>query len=365
MQAGEDALEKALLSFLSGNPLDLLSEIKRLQTEVENQPWGLKMNLAPLAARLQIMIQINATRNAIAAILANGSFRYGEGLREELRRHFDERLESAQTLILREPRGYEDGPEPKRVYEKRLDHLKEHPFSLLSQQELEEVREIIEQLVRKLKDIHARRYASHNRGMLDVKKTIRRAQRYQGIPVELFFRKKPPRKGKIVTLCDVSSSVWSAARFMLNVLYSLQECFTRVNSFVFVAGLSEVTDIFDNHEINDAIERVLREADIEYHASTDYGETFRQFKAEHMDVLNKKTTLIIIGDGRTNYYNPEDRILGEMRDKCRRVIWLNPEPEALWYSGDSEMFSYRPLCHELRPCRSLNQLISFVEELIL
>ena len=152
---------------------------------------------------------------------------------------------------------------------------------------------------------------------------------------------------------------------MLNVLYSLQECFTRVNSFVFVAGLSEVTDIFDTHEINDAIERVLTEADLDYLASTDYGETFRQFKAGHMDVLNKKTTLIIIGDGRTNYFNPEDRILMEMREKCRRLIWLDPEPEALWYTGDSEIYAYKTFCHELRPCRNLNQLIAFVEELIL
>jgi len=365
MQAREDSLGKSLLSFLSGNPLDFLLEINRIQADAEKESWGLKTNLAPLATRLSIMIRINATRSAIAAILADNSFKFGERVRQEIRRYFEERLESAQALIMGEPRGYDDGPEPIRVYEKRLEHLKEHPFSLLSQEELEEVREIIEQLARRLKDVHTRRYASHNRGMLDVKKTIRRAQRYQGIPVELLLKRKPPRKGKIVTLCDISSSVWSAARFMLNVLYSLQECFTRVNSFVFVAGLSEVTDIFDTHEINDAIERVLTEADLDYLASTDYGETFRQFKAGHMDVLNKKTTLIIIGDGRTNYFNPEDRILMEMREKCRRLIWLDPEPEALWYTGDSEIYAYKTFCHELRPCRNLNQLIAFVEELIL
>ena len=227
------------------------------------------------------------------------------------------------------------------------------------------MREVIEQLVRRLKDILGRRYAAKNRGALDVKKTLRRAAAYQGIPVELFFRNRPPRKAKIVTLCDVSGSVWSAARFMLNMLYSLQDCFTQVRSFVFVAGLDEVTNIFEDHEINQAIEKILKEADIEYNAATDYGLTFRQFKKNYMDILNKKTTLIIIGDGRSNYSNPEDQILEEMRERSRRVIWLNPETPYFWYSGDSEMRTYQACCHEVRPCQNLNQLLDFIKSLVL
>jgi uncharacterized protein with von Willebrand factor type A (vWA) domain len=230
---------------------------------------------------------------------------------------------------------------------------------------VEGMREVIEQLVRKLKDFVGRRYAAKKRGVLDVKKTLRKAAGYQGIPVELFFRNRPLRKAKIVALCDVSGSVWSAARFMLNMLYSLQECFTQVRSFVFVAGLDEVTQSFKNHEINQAIDKVLKEADIEYNAATDYGLTFRQFKKRYMDILNKKTTLIIIGDGRSNYSNPEEQILDEMRERCRRVIWLNPETESFWYTGDSEMRAYQACCDEVRPCQNLNQLLEFIKTLVL
>jgi uncharacterized protein with von Willebrand factor type A (vWA) domain len=109
----------------------------------------------------------------------------------------------------------------------------------------------------------------------------------------------------------------------------------------------------------------LSEADIEYNVPTDYGETFRNFRKSHMDILNKKTTLIIIGDARSNYFSAEDGILEEMREKSRRVIWLNPEPEQTWYTGDSEMYAYKQHCNEVRPCRNLNQLLAFVEELIL
>ena len=133
----------------------------------------------------------------------------------------------------------------------------------------------------------------------------------------------------------------------------------------FVAGLDEVTQVFEDYEINQAIEKVLKEANIEYNAATDYGLTFRQFQKKYMDILNKKTTLIIIGDGRSNYSNPEDQILDEMREKCRRVIWLNPETPYFWYTGDSEMRTYQACCHEVRPCQNLNQLLDFIQSLVL
>ena len=250
-------------------------------------------------------------------------------------------------------------------YQQHLDRLGEIHFASLTPKEVAGMREVIEQLVRKLKDIAGRRYTVKHRGPLDVKKTLRRSAGYQGIPLELFFRKRPPRKTKIVTLCDVSGSVWSAARFMLNMLYSLQECFTQVRSFIFVAGLEEVTRIFEDWAVNQAIEKVLKEANIEYNAATDYGLTFRQFKKHYLDILNKKTTLIIIGDGRTNYGNPEEQVLAEMRERTRRVIWLNPETQQFWYTGDSEMRTYQLYCDEVRPCQNLNQLLDFIQSLLL
>lgn len=360
-----DRSRRAILDFLSGNPLPFLEIMRMIQTEEINVTQGRKFNLGPLASRLKVMVQLNDVRSEISRFLDENLLHFAMNTRKDLARRFSEQLENAYALLLREPRPHNDGLKEVKTHEKYLRQLGERPFTSLTPKELEQVREIIERLVRKLKDIVSRRSAADNRGVLDVKKTLRRADRYQGVPMEIRFKKKPPRKARVVTLCDISSSVWAAARFMLNILYSLQECFTKVNSFVFVSGLAEVTDIFENQEINHAIEMVLRDVDIDYHAPTDYGETFRHFKKDYMDILNNKTTLIIIGDARSNYFHPEDRILGEMRERCRRLIWLNPEPVQSWNTGDSEMYSYKPYCHEVRACRNLNQLIDFVEELIL
>ncbi len=361
----DDGAFRAVLDFLGGDPMSFLQQLQPGLAEGNQTGGGTSSNLGPMVQRLSLMLEINAVEDALADYLIGQRDRLPWEIRRDLKALFDARLESARRLLTRERRPFDEKTPKTMSYRQQLDRLGEIHFASLTRKEVEGMREVIEQLVRRLKDTIGRRYAVKNRGALDVKKTLRRAAAYQGIPVELFYRKRPPRKAKIVTLCDVSGSVWSAARFMLNMLYSLQECFTQVRSFVFVAGLDEVTSIFGDHEINQAIEKILKEADIEYNAATDYGLTFRQFKKDYMDILNKKTTLIIIGDGRSNYSNPEDQILDEMRERSRRVIWLNPETPYFWYSGDSEMRTYQACCDEVRPCQNLNQLLDFIKSLVL
>ena len=322
-------------------------------------------NLGPMIQRLELMLQINAVEDTLMQLITAQRDRVHWEIRRDLEALFDARLASARRLLMRQSQPFEEDGKKTPSYQQHLERLGEIHFASLTQKEVAGMREAIDELVRKLKDTISRRSTAKNRGVLDVKKTLRRVAGFQGIPVELFFRNRPPRKAKIVTLCDVSGSVWSAARFMLNMLYSLQGCFTQVRSFVFVAGLDEVTGIFKDLEINQAIDKVLKEANIEYNAATDYGLTFRQFKKDYMDILNKKTSLIIIGDGRSNYSNPEEHILDEMRERCRRVIWLNPETQYFWFTGDSEMRTYQACCNEVRPCQNLNQLLEFIQSLVL
>ncbi len=363
-QNGNDA-SQAVLDFLGGDPQPFFEQMQQGLLDGDGKGGGMGSNLGPLVQRLELMLQLNAVEDALTQFLIDQRDRMHWETRRDLKELFDARLDSARRLLTRQSRTLDDDSSITTSYQQHLDRLGEIHFASLTIKEVEGMREVIDQLVRKLKDTAGRRYAVKNRGALDVKKTLRRAAGYQGIPLELFFRNHPPRKSKIVTLCDVSGSVWSAARFMLNMLYSLQECFTQVRSFVFVAGLEEVTKIFEDCEINQAIEKVLREANIEYNAATDYGLTLRQFKKHYMDILNKKTTLIIIGDGRTNYGNPEEQILDKMRERSRRVIWLNPETQYFWYTGDSEMRTYQACCDEVRPCQNLNQLLDFIKTLVL
>ena len=359
----DNSIFDAVVDFLQGNPLALLREMRRIQNEEETAM--LRFNLGPLGNRLNVMIQINRAASAANALVEDNYGKSDSAAGRELADYFEERVASARSMLMYEPNSGDTGTRKTKTDEQKLKGLGEKSFSSFTREEIEEMRDAIDKLVRKLKNIVSRRYAVRNRGGIDVKKTLRASAKYNGVPVEIKYRRKAKRKSRIVTLCDVSSSVWATARFMLNLLYSLQDCFDKVNSFVFIDHLSEVTGIFEENEINDAIRMVLEKTEVHYNASTDYGETLRNFKKDYMELLTKKTTLIIVGDGRSNYMNPEDAILGQMRERCRRVIWLNPEQENLWGSGDSEIRSYMPHCHEVRQCRNVNQLFTFIEELVL
>jgi uncharacterized protein with von Willebrand factor type A (vWA) domain len=355
----------AVMDFLGGNPLPLLSEMRRIHQESDDSPAPTRFNFGPLASRFNVLIQITKAAAAAAALVEGKDLKIDDAARRNLAEHFEERLQAARSILMYEPRPGDTGTKKVKTYEQRARDLGEKAFSSFTHEEIEEMRDAVDRLVRKLKNIVSRRFAVKDRGALDVKRTLRYAAKYGGVPLDVHYRRKALRKSKIVTLCDVSSSVWAAARFMLNLLYSLQDCFDQVNSFVFINQLTDVTSVFEENDISEAIRIVMEDAGVSYHAPTDYGETFRHFKRDYMDLLTKKTTLIIVGDGRSNYLNPEDAILGQMRERCRRIIWLNPEPENLWGTGDSEIKSYLHHCHEIRPCRNINQLLTFIEELVL
>lgn len=374
-------VDQALLDFLAGDPEAFVRELQGLENREEYNSPALKSNLGQLSGRLAIMLRINNLRAAIgqtgsgSGSGSGGAFGGASGrapsnspndqAHQKAAKKIENRLNRANRMLSENTRPGSDALKQVRIHEKHFEDIGERAFAGLSPVEINRMQEIIRKLVRKLKDRAGRRYAARTRGHLDVKKTLRHAGRFQGIPIEIKYRKQPPKKAKIVALCDVSGSVWSAARFMLHMLYSMQDCFSAVHSFAFISGTTDITEIFDKNEASAAIEKVMSSRKIEFGQLTDYGEVFHQFRRDHLHFVNKRTTVIIVGDGRSNYHNPREAALADIREKSRRIIWLNPEPEAFWHTGDSEMNTYKDYCHEIRPCQNLNQLVDFVEELVL
>jgi hypothetical protein len=244
------------------------------------------------------------------------------------------------------------------------DGLVGKSFSSLTDQEIEEMRDLVGRLVRRLRTKIALLERRRRRGRLDVRRTLRRNLQYGGVPMELLFKERKRKKTQVMALCDVSSSVWNASRFMLNLLYAIQDQFARVRSFVFVSDLGEVTALFDRWETNEAIRRALREAGIRYHAYSDYGDVLLRFHGEHLRDVTTRTVVIIIGDGRNNYLPTRAWALQEIKERARRVYWLNPELRTMWNQGDSVMHEYAPHCTDVRECRNLKQLGAFIDELV-
>jgi len=246
------------------------------------------------------------------------------------------------------------------------------------EQEIKELREQLEKmdlgagmkakmeeyLDRRLKNIIAVRRKRMKKGRFDVKRTMRANLSNGGVPFNLKFEKRKREKPQILIMCDVSDSVRNASRFMLQFVYSLQDLYSRVRSFVFVADVGEVTESFRTNDVKEALDVALKGDIINVYAHSDFGRSFRNFVTDHIGAVNKRTTVIILGDARNNYNLPHDWCLREIRQRARRVIWLNPESRNTWGFGDSEMERYAIHCDLVEECRNLNQLYRVIDQLV-
>ena len=270
--------------------------------------------------------------------------------REQLRQRIREYVEK-QFLLHADSSG-------KQLREELLKQIK---LSNLEKRYFKDVRELVFKMAKKLVAVHSKRRKKFRRGQLDVRKTLRKNMQYDGMFFDIKWKASKVDRPKVICICDVSGSVSSYSRFLLMFLYSLSEILPKVRAFAFSSDLGEVTKLFEESTLEDALAKTMRDFG---NGSTDYGQMLLDFKDQYMGDVNKKTSVIILGDGRNNYGDPQVEILHEIYEKAQRVIWLNPEAKTSWYMGDAEMKKYAPCCHQTEVCNSLTHLERVVSNLM-
>ncbi|HKZ04167.1 MAG TPA: VWA domain-containing protein [Methylomirabilota bacterium] len=281
-----------------------------------------------------------------------------------IRNYLDLRLEAFRRMIRQhverelERRAFREGEKLTR------EVLTDKPLFALSPDEVAQMKAVVARLARKIKDALALRQRQEEKGRLDSRRTIRQSLQYGGIPMEVRFRRRHREKPKLVTLCDVSDSVRNASRFMLQLVWSLQECFSRVRSYVFVSEIAEVTQAFNTYPVDRAIEWALKGSPVDYHCRSDFGYAFNRFVRTELDTLDRKTTVLILGDARNNYNDPQAWAIRLIRERVKGIIWLNPEGQWGWGIGDSVMPLYTPSCDIVKECRTVAQLVQVVDQLV-
>ncbi|MCH1868815.1 VWA domain-containing protein [Nocardioides sp. CFH 31398] len=236
-------------------------------------------------------------------------------------------------------------------------------FTSASAAELTQMRRAVAPLARRLAARLARDHRSGRRGPLDVRRTVRSSLGTGGVPLTTHHRPRRPRRTDLVVLCDVSGSVAHFARFTLMLVVALREQFSGVRAFAFVDDVVEVTDLLrpgaDVAEVlGDLVDARGRAVRL---GRTDYGRSLRSFVERHGDAVGPRTTVLVLGDARSNYSDPGLVPLKRMVDGARQVFWLNPEPRRQWDSGDSDAGRYAAVV-PMAECRDLDQLARFVRE---
>ncbi|WP_456599515.1 vWA domain-containing protein [Blastococcus sp. SYSU DS0616] len=230
--------------------------------------------------------------------------------------------------------------------------------------DLAELRRAVAPLARRLAVRLSARRRLGRQGRLDFRKTVRASLGTGGVPVVTHHRPRKVHKPELVVLCDVSGSVAGFSHFTLMLTQALREHFTGVRAFAFVDSTDEVTRFFrPGVDVADAIARIGREAQVVgFDGHSDYGTAFDVFADRWASAIGPKTSLLVLGDGRTNYRQPGVPVLAGLVSKARSAHWLNPEPRRLWGSGDSAADRYGEVI-DMVECRNAAQLADFVTTL--
>ncbi len=238
-------------------------------------------------------------------------------------------------------------------------------FGRMAPADMERLKAAVARMARKLAARHARQQRVQLRGQLDMRRTLRANAGHDGVPYTLAFKQRRRDRPRVVAVCDVSGSVAAQVRFLLLFLYALHDEFGHVvgnlRSFAFSSHLQEVSAPLEQLPFDDAMVLILKEVGM---GSTDYGRAWAELHARHLDAIDRRTTLLVLGDGRSNGTDPRLDCFAELAQRAKRVVWLCPEVPGRWGSGDSALLQYRPYCTSMTHCATAQDLERVIDEVL-
>ncbi|WP_067465517.1 VWA domain-containing protein [Actinomadura macra] len=300
----------------------------------------------------------------LAAVL-NGRERGGMAERVA-RRTFGDRISRFQDLVAAEVRRRiaEDTGVARTARLAVRPPLERLDFTSASRADMAALRREAYPLARRLASRLVQKQRRGRRGRLDFRRTVRASLASGGVPLTTHHRPRRPHRPELVVLCDASDSVSAFAHFTLLLTFALREQFARVRAFAFIDTTDEITRYFaPGADVADAMTRLAAEADLVWITGrSNYGHALEVFADRYGDAVGPKTTLLVLGDARSNYGDLALPVLRTMVDRARHAYWLNPEPRGQWDTGDSAASRYGDLV-PMYECRNLVQLAAFIEEL--
>lgn len=291
----------------------------------------------------------------------------GEGRLEDARVEARRRIGAFTGLVESDARrriAEEKGPEHVANVAVRpsIDRL---DFTSARKADLEQMRREIYPLARRLATRLTQEHHAHRRGPLDFRRTVRASISTGGVPLVTHHRPKRPHRTELVVLCDVSGSVASFAQFTLLLVYALREQFEKVRAFTFIDHVHEVTQHFrPGADPGDVLaDLAASTAHAALWGRTNYGRALQKFEESYADALGPRSSLLILGDARSNYADLHVDVLRRLAGSARHAWWLNPEHRRHWDTGDSAASKYAAAVSMVE-CRNLTQLGEFVHDIL-
>lgn len=238
----------------------------------------------------------------------------------------------------------------------KMFNYKQKTLANLTAGEYEKMKKEVKVLGKKIATRKNRQWKKSKTGVIDLKRTVRNSVKNLGVPLKISRKTHRIARPNILLLCDVSSSVVKHSAFMLLLVYSMEQCYGKIHSFIFIDQIEDISPYFSKYQLEEAIEKISARATSSTSGFSNFGRVFKKIAETKIHLLTPKTKIIILGDAKNNYHNPEVESLTKMADKCAGIYWLNPQPKDLWGVDDSIIHVYAKHCKHVWECGNLEQL---------
>ena len=181
-------------------------------------------------------------------------------------------------------------------------------------------------LARSMRARLVRREQVRRRGRrLDLRRTIHRNVSHGGTPIDLAWRRRKIKPIRLVVLLDASGSMNLYTAFFVRFLHGVVDAFREAEAFVVHTRLAQVSASLRDRDVTRAVDRLGLMAQ-GIGGGTRIGDSLATFNRWHARrLINSRTAVMIVSDG---YDTGEPERLGaemrRLRQRCRRIIWLNP-----------------------------------------
>ena len=179
-------------------------------------------------------------------------------------------------------------------------------------------------------------------GPVDLSETLRAALRHPFAGLRPNGVTRRTQTGRLLVLLDVSRSVRPSTRFTLGLAHTLAQ-HRRTQVVAFVADAVDATTLLRRLPIDGAIAALVTGAVVDTDVDSDYPAAFARIVARFGSRVDRWTTVLIIGDGRSVVPDRLGRGPAALRRLARRratIWWWSPEPEAAWALGAGELAAY-------------------------
>ncbi|HTK63826.1 MAG TPA: VWA domain-containing protein [Pseudonocardia sp.] len=374
-QVDLDALRDLLADLLRDGDDDALRELARAVVDALGQAGsqgggggaGGKQGQQPNWSAYQVLRQVSP-ETLLARILKDLMDGNQDSFAEEVaRREIRQRIADFRRMVTEEVRrrtAEVRGKDPvaRTAVPKQAEQVE---FLSAYAEQLTQLRKTVHPLARRLASRLAVRRKHAKRGQMDLRRTLRRSMSTGGVPMRPAYKTRRPGRPELVVFCDVSGSVAGFSHFTLLLVQALREQFSKVRVFAFVERADEVTHLFaPGNDLATVMSRVLREAElVTFDGHSDYGGALASMVEHWPDAVGPRSSLLILGDARTNYRDPNLAVLRRLAGQARHTHFLNPEPRNQWGTGDSAALRYADLV-PMHECRTVAQLANVVESLL-